>query len=70
MKITPEHTVRRRRHVRGPRHRPAGSHRLAGARRPEAPVHRIAAGEVRRPSYDTVHRLERLQRSLETKRKG
>jgi|RhiMethySRZTD1v2_1073278.scaffolds.fasta_scaffold2881941_1 transcriptional regulator with XRE-family HTH domain len=33
-------------------------------------VHKIAAGEVRRPSYETVHRLERLQRSLEATRKA
>ena len=28
-------------------------------------VHRIAAGEVQRPSYDTVTRLTTLQRSVE-----
>ena len=29
-------------------------------------AHRLLAGEVRRPSYDTVMRLERLQRTFAT----
>jgi len=32
-------------------------------------VHRIAAGEVRRPSHETVVRLQTLQRALEGARK-
>ena len=38
--------------------------RRAGISRAHA--HRLLAGEVRRPSYDTVMRLERLQRTFAT----
>jgi len=38
--------------------------RRAGISRAHA--HRLLAGEVKRPSYDTVMRLERLQRTFAT----
>jgi len=42
--------------------------RRAGISRAHA--HRLLAGEVRRPSYDTVMRLERLQRTFATRPAG